>query len=71
MKTEWQIRRSIIGERLPNWSARKLHMCRSFIRMVNQPFLKPANEEGGPWYGFIIENLLENKNLNILVTQNL
>ena len=21
-------------------------MCRSVIRMVNQPFLKPANEEG-------------------------
>ena len=38
LKTEWQIRRSIIGERQPNWSARKLLMCRSVIRMVNQPF---------------------------------
>ena len=36
----------IIGERSPNWSARKLLMCCSVLRMVNQPFLKPANEEG-------------------------
>ena len=46
LKTEWQIRHSIIGDRPPNWSARKLLMCRSVIRMVNQPFLKTANEEG-------------------------
>merc|ERR1712061_535236 len=39
-------RRSIIGERQPNWSSRKLLMCCSVIRMVNQSFLKPANEEG-------------------------
>ena len=46
LKTEWQIHHSIIGERLPNWSARKLLMCRSVIRMVNQPVLKLENEEG-------------------------
>ena len=41
LKTEWQIRRSIIDEHPPNWSARKLLMCRSVIIMVNPPFLKP------------------------------
>ena len=46
LKTEWQIRHSIIGERQPNWSTRKLFMCRSVIGMVNQPFLKLGNEEG-------------------------
>ena len=46
LKTEWQIHRSIIGDRPPNWSARKLLMFCSVIRVVNQPFLKPANEEG-------------------------
>ena len=28
LKTEWQIHRSIIDERPPNWSGRKLLMCR-------------------------------------------
>ena len=46
LKTEWQIRRSIIGERLLNWSSRKLLMCRSVIEMANQPIFKPENEEG-------------------------
>ena len=41
LKTELQIRRSIIGERPPNWSDRKLLMCHSVIRMVNKPFWKP------------------------------
>ena len=39
-------RLSVSSEHPPNWSARKLLMCRSVIRIVNQPFLKPANEEG-------------------------
>ena len=37
LKTEWQIHRFIIGECPPNWSVRKLLMCCSVIRMVNQP----------------------------------
>ena len=36
---KWQICcTNIIGERPPNWSAKKLLMCRSVIRMVNQRF---------------------------------
>ena len=40
LKTEWYIRCSIIGERPPNWCAKKLL---SVIGMVNQPFSKFGN----------------------------
>ena len=43
---KWQIHHSVIGERPQKWCTKKLHMSRPVIRMVNLPFLKPANEEG-------------------------
>ena len=66
MKSECQIHRCCaIGERPSNWCAKKLLISRSVLRMVNQPFLKPANEKGLSYKRLIIVNMVRTEKINL------